>query len=140
MSADTVIGRHVTIGAGSLLRSVTVEDEAVIGARCIIMEGSVVETGAVLADGTLVPPGRRIPAKQLWAGAPAKFVRDMTYDEAYEIVDVAESIAAVADAHSAELLPQTDMALYREADARLAQLTALVRAERAAIPAAAAAV
>ena len=36
---------------------------------------------AVLAPGSVLPPGRRIPSGQLWAGSPAKYVRDLTKDE-----------------------------------------------------------
>lgn len=125
LSPDTVIGRHVTIGATSLLRSVVVEDEAVIGVGCVLMEGCVVETGAVLQDGTLLPPGRRIPARQVWGGSPAKYVRDCTYDDAVEIVALAEEIASIATQHAAELLPELDFSLQKEANARRAALAAI---------------
>jgi hypothetical protein len=39
------------------------------------------QTVAVLAPGSVLPPGRRIPSGQLWAGSPAKYVRDLTKDE-----------------------------------------------------------
>ena len=45
------------------------------------MEGSLVESNSVLAPGTVLPPGRLIPSGQLWAGNPARFVRDLTRDE-----------------------------------------------------------
>jgi serine acetyltransferase len=35
MSPNTFIGHHVSIGAGSVLRSVTVENEVVIGVKCV---------------------------------------------------------------------------------------------------------
>ena len=44
-------------------------------------EGSLVEKHAVLAPGTVLPPGRLIPGGQLWAGNPARYVRDLTKDE-----------------------------------------------------------
>lgn len=40
-----------------------------------------IESQAVLAAGTVVPPARVIPSGELWAGNPAKFVRKLTYDE-----------------------------------------------------------
>jgi len=45
------------------------------------MEGSVVEPQAVLAPGSVVPPGALISGGQLWAGVPARYVRDLTKDE-----------------------------------------------------------
>jgi carbonic anhydrase/acetyltransferase-like protein (isoleucine patch superfamily) len=38
----------------------------------------VVEAGAMVAAGALVPPGKKVGAGQLWAGTPAKYVRDLT--------------------------------------------------------------
>ena len=51
--------------------------------RCILMEGSLVESHAVLAPGSVLGPGRRVPSGQLWGGAPAKYVRDLTKDEVW---------------------------------------------------------
>ena len=64
-----------------MLRSATVEDEVLIGEKCVLMEGSLVENHCVLAPGTVLPPGRLVPSGQLWAGNPAKYVRDLTKDE-----------------------------------------------------------
>ena len=52
-----------------------------VGDRSVLLEGSLVEKHAVLAPGSVLPPGRRIPSGQLWAGSPAKFVRELTKDE-----------------------------------------------------------
>ena len=81
LSAATTVGRYVTIGQGCVLRSATVEDEVLIGEKCVLMEGSLVENHCILAPGTVLPPGRLVPSGQLWAGNPAKFVRDLTKDE-----------------------------------------------------------
>jgi carbonic anhydrase/acetyltransferase-like protein (isoleucine patch superfamily) len=79
------------------------------------MEGCVVESGSVLADGTVVPPGRRIPGKQLWAGNPARYVRDLTYDELHDIAHTAEDVAAAAREHAEQLLPHSDLNAYGQA-------------------------
>ncbi|XP_039011641.1 gamma carbonic anhydrase-like 1, mitochondrial [Hibiscus syriacus] len=44
------------------------------------MEGSLVETHSILEASSVVPPGRRIPTGELWAGNPARFVRALTHD------------------------------------------------------------
>ena len=45
-----------------------------IGMHATVMDGCIVEPGAFLAAGALLPPGRRIPAGEFWAGSPARFV------------------------------------------------------------------
>lgn len=115
LPASTTIGRHVVIGQSCLLRSCQVQHEAVIGDRSILLEGSVIEGQAVLAPGSLLPPGRLIPRGQLWAGAPARYVRDLTADERAAIKDLAESLFPLVDARIDEVLPASEA--YREAEA-----------------------
>jgi carbonic anhydrase/acetyltransferase-like protein (isoleucine patch superfamily) len=47
----------------------------------IVMDGCEIEGGAMLAAGAMLTPGKRIPAGQLWAGRPAKYVRDLSGEE-----------------------------------------------------------
>lgn len=107
LSAVTNIGRNVTIGQGCLLRSTIIEDEVIVGDRCILLEGSLVEKNAVLAPGSVVPPARRIPSGELWAGSPAKFVRKLTKDEKADITAVAQSAFPRVDEHSSQFGPQS---------------------------------
>ena len=51
------------------------------------MDGAVVEKGAMVAAGALIAPGKRVIAGQLWAGTPAKFIRDVTPEEAASFPD-----------------------------------------------------
>ena len=57
------------------------EDEAIVGQRCVLMEGSLVEMNSMLGSGAVLPPGRRIPAGEFWARNLARFVRMLTNDE-----------------------------------------------------------
>lgn len=41
------------------------------------MNGCVIEREGMLAAGALLAPGKRIPARQLWSGRPAAFMRDL---------------------------------------------------------------
>ena len=105
LSAETLIGKYCTIGAYSILRSCTVEDEAVVGSRCVLMEGSLVEMNSMLGSGSVLPPGRRVPAGELWAGNPARFVRLLTADEIVAIPKLAHDIRELAQEHADEFLP-----------------------------------
>ncbi len=42
-----------------------------------------VESRTVVAAGALVPPGTVIPSGQVWAGSPAKFIRNLVEGEAH---------------------------------------------------------
>lgn len=105
LSAATIVGRYCTVGPGCVLRSATVEDEVILGGKCVLMEGSLVEQHSILAPGTVLPPGRLVPSGQLWAGNPAKFVRDLTKDEKADIQAVANAMFRALDMHRHELLP-----------------------------------
>jgi carbonic anhydrase/acetyltransferase-like protein (isoleucine patch superfamily) len=49
------------------------------------MDLAVVESRAMLAAGALLTPGKRVPSGQLWAGSPARFVRDLRPGELDEM-------------------------------------------------------
>ena len=42
------------------------------------MQGARIERGAHILAGSVVAPGRLIPAGQVWGGNPVAFVRDLT--------------------------------------------------------------
>ena len=77
----TYIGNDVTVGHMALLHACMIGDAAFIGMQACVMDGAVIEAGAMVAAGALVTPGKRVPAGQLWAGSPAKFMRLLTEEE-----------------------------------------------------------
>lgn len=77
----TFIGDDITIGHMVLLHACTLEDGCFIGMRAVIMDGAVVESRAMVAAGALVTPGKRVKSGQLWAGSPAKYLRDLSEKE-----------------------------------------------------------
>ena len=77
----TLIGDNVTVGHKALLHACTVESNAFVGMGSIVLDGAVVEEGAMLAAGAVLTPKKRIPKGQLWAGAPAKYFRDLTAEQ-----------------------------------------------------------
>lgn len=86
----TRIGAGVTIGHRALLHACTVGDGAFIGMGATLLDGAVVESGAMLAAGALLTPGKRVPTGQLWAGNPARMMRELT-DKEREFFSVSEA-------------------------------------------------
>ena len=78
---QTWIGSHITVGHQALLHACRLEDGCFIGMRAVVMDEAVIESGAMVAAGALVTPRKRVRAGQLWAGSPAKYLRDLTPEE-----------------------------------------------------------
>ena len=76
--AATKIGNRVSIGHRAIVHGCTVEDDVLIGMGAIVMDhchigrGSIIAAGAVVLEGTEVAPGT------IWAGVPAKKVKEVS--------------------------------------------------------------
>ncbi|TVR80820.1 MAG: gamma carbonic anhydrase family protein [Rhodospirillales bacterium] len=77
----TFIGDDVTIGHLALIHACTLEDRCFIGMNATVMDGCVVEPEAMVAAGAVVTPGKRVRTGQLWAGTPAKHIRDLSRED-----------------------------------------------------------
>jgi gamma-carbonic anhydrase len=73
----TIIGDDVLVGHNVLLHGCILHDRAFVGLSATVMNGAVIEGDAMLAAGAMLTQGKRIEARQLWAGSPARFVRDL---------------------------------------------------------------
>ena len=77
----TTIGKGVTIGHGAIIHACTIEDYAFIGMGSIIMDLARVESYGMLAAGAVLTPGKVVKSGQIWAGNPARYMRDLTQTE-----------------------------------------------------------
>ena len=77
----TLIGADVLIGHLAMVHGCILHDGAFVGLGAIVMDGCEIESGGMLAAGAMLTPGRRIPARQLWVGRPAKYLRDLGEEE-----------------------------------------------------------
>lgn len=105
---STLIGEDVLVGHMAMIHGCTIEDRGFVGLSATVMNGCVIEGDAMLAAGAMLTSGKRIGARQLWAGSPAKFVRDlndaaiaeMRMGVAHYVENARHHTAAIA-AHSA---------------------------------------
>lgn len=73
----TIIGNDVLVGHNVMLHGAVLEDRAFVGLSATVMNGAVVEGDSMLAAGAMLTSGKRILARQLWAGSPARFFREL---------------------------------------------------------------
>lgn len=146
LTAATLIGKNVTIQPQCVLRSVRIEDNCMVGAKSVLLEGSMMEPNSILSPGSVLPPARRVPTGELWAGNPARFVRKLTAEEIANIPLIADDIRDTAWTHLAEDLPHgtawrvvervraadIEAGKYQWVDLRTERYTTRVEAEKAA--------
>ena len=75
--AATNIGNDVTIGHNAIVHGCTIGDNVLLGMGSIVMDGCVVETGAIVAAGAVLPQGTRVESGTVYAGVPAKKIKEM---------------------------------------------------------------
>lgn len=97
--ADIVIGNRVKIGGGTCIYTsdfhsldarirstkddllnrrsapVFIKEDVFIGAKCTILKGVTIGEESIIGAGSVVT--KDIPARQIWAGNPAKFIRNV---------------------------------------------------------------
>ena len=73
----TVLGNEVSVGHNAIVHGCTIEDKVLIGMGAIVMDLAHVGTGAIIAAGAVVRENERIPPYTLWAGVPAKQVKEL---------------------------------------------------------------
>ena len=90
----TVIGDEVTVGHSAILHGATIEDRVLVGMGAVLLNGVHVEHDCVIAAGTVVTEGMRIPARSLVMGLPGKVKRELTDMEVAEIRWYADAYVA----------------------------------------------
>jgi carbonic anhydrase/acetyltransferase-like protein (isoleucine patch superfamily) len=75
----TTIGNQVSIGHGATVHGCTLHDRVLIGMGAIVMDRCVVESGSIVAAGAVLTEGTHVPAGSVFAGVPAKKVKDITW-------------------------------------------------------------
>ncbi|UII31552.1 gamma carbonic anhydrase family protein [Fulvivirga ulvae] len=83
--AKTVIGSKVSIAHNAIVHGCTIHDNVLVGMGAIIMDDAVVHSGAVIAAGAIILPGTVVEANSIYAGVPAKKVKD-TGPEMLEVI------------------------------------------------------
>ena len=100
-TSGALIGDDVTVGHMCLIHACTLESGSFVGNKATVMDGAVVEAGAMVAAGALVAPNKRVPAGELWAGTPARKLRDLTPEQRATLTLTAKAYAAFAQEHRA---------------------------------------
>lgn len=79
------IGDYVSVGHNVTIHGSKIRDYALIGMGAVVMDDAEVGEGAIVAAGSVVLSRTKIGPGELWAGAPAKFVKMVDEKQSSEI-------------------------------------------------------
>lgn len=72
------IGNNVSIGHNALVHGCTLEDNVLVGMGAIVMDNCYIEKNALIAAGAVVLENTRVEAGSIYAGVPAKKVKQVS--------------------------------------------------------------
>lgn len=75
--SPTIIGNNVSIGHNAIVHGCTIHDNVLVGMGAIVMDDCIVESNSLIAAGAVVTKGTHIKEGELWAGMPAKKIKDV---------------------------------------------------------------
>jgi carbonic anhydrase/acetyltransferase-like protein (isoleucine patch superfamily) len=81
----TTIGDDVTIGHGAVVHGCTLRGRILVGMGAILLNGVDVGEDSIVAAGTLITEGTRIPPRSLVMGSPGKVRRELDDEEVASI-------------------------------------------------------
>jgi carbonic anhydrase/acetyltransferase-like protein (isoleucine patch superfamily) len=83
----TNIGNNVSIGHNALVHGCTIHDNVLIGMGAIVMDRCVVHSNSIIAAGAVLLEGTVVEAGCIYAGVPAKKVKDVSQELIHGEID-----------------------------------------------------
>jgi carbonic anhydrase/acetyltransferase-like protein (isoleucine patch superfamily) len=75
-TSPTTIGNNVSVGHNAIVHGCTIHDNVLLGMGAIIMDDAIIESNSIIAAGAVVSKNTVVPAGTVFAGVPAKKIKD----------------------------------------------------------------
>ena len=72
------LGNNVSVGHNAIVHGCDVKDNVLIGMGAIIMDNCVIGSNTIIAAGSVLKEGTLVPSGCIYAGVPAKKVKDIS--------------------------------------------------------------
>ncbi|MBW7857494.1 MAG: gamma carbonic anhydrase family protein [Leptonema sp. (in: Bacteria)] len=92
----TIIGNDVTFGHRVTVHGARLKDHSFLGIGSTVMDDCEIGEFAMLAAGSLLPPGKVVPDGMLAMGSPAKVIRPISETERAMILEIPKKYALLA--------------------------------------------
>jgi carbonic anhydrase/acetyltransferase-like protein (isoleucine patch superfamily) len=81
------LGNHVSIGHNAIVHGCKVHDNVLIGMGAIVMDNCEIGSNTIIAAGAVVTEGTKVPSGCIYAGVPAKKVKDISEELIHGEID-----------------------------------------------------
>jgi len=81
------IGNHVTIGHNAVIHGARISDNVLVGIGAIILDHAVIGENSIIAAGSVVLTGTVVEPGSIYAGVPAKRVKDVDPQQTAEMIN-----------------------------------------------------
>ncbi len=78
LKAKTVIGNNVSIGHNAIVHGCVIDDNVLVGMGAIVMDNAHIGSNSIIAAGAVVLENTMVEAGTIYAGIPAKKVKDIS--------------------------------------------------------------
>ena len=78
LKSPTTIGNNVTIAHGAVVHGCTIHDNVLIGINSVILDDVIIHSDSIIAAGAIVTKGTIVESGAVYAGSPAKKIKDMS--------------------------------------------------------------
>jgi carbonic anhydrase/acetyltransferase-like protein (isoleucine patch superfamily) len=83
----TILGNNVSIGHNAIVHGSKVDDNVLIGMGAIVMDNCEIGSNSIIAAGAVLTEGTVVPSGCIYAGVPAKKVKDISEELIHGEID-----------------------------------------------------
>lgn len=94
----TILEDHVTVGHRAVVHSAYIERGTLIGIGAVVLDGVRVGANSIIGAGAVV--NKDVPPRSLVVGVPAKRIREVSAEEAAELIEHARRYEKLALVHA----------------------------------------
>lgn len=94
----TILEDYVTVGHRAVIHAAHIEKGSLIGIGAVILDGVRVGTGSIIGAGSVVT--KDVPPFSLMVGVPAKRLREVSQEQAAELIEHAKRYEKLALVHA----------------------------------------
>lgn len=76
----TILGNNVSVGHNAIVHGCKVHDNVLIGMGAIVMDNCEIGSNTIIAAGAVLTEGTIVPSGCIYAGVPAKKVKDISQE------------------------------------------------------------